>query len=375
LDLYNQSLIPLQNLRAVDSGRVAGPKGANLGELKHHFPEAVTDGLVIPFGLFRALLEQPIEPGGPSVFSWMQAQYKLIRSLAENPEKQDQAVRRFLMRMQDWIVNADPGDEFRERLRAAMAETFGADGTYGVFVRSDTNVEDLPGFTGAGLNLTVPNVVGFDNVLEAIKQVWASPFTERAYRWRQAYMQTPEHVYASVLLLKSVASDKSGVLVTADVDSGQAGWLTVAVNEGVGGAVSGQTSEELRINLETGDVRLMAHATEPKKRVLLSSGGITKIAASGTEAVLSQSDITLLMKFAGSIPQRFPKLQDVDGTPVPADVEFGFYQNKLVLFQIRPFLDSSRARQNLFLNQLDQKLIEKQDIAIDLDKIPEGEES
>jgi phosphoenolpyruvate synthase/pyruvate phosphate dikinase len=277
--------------------------------------------------------------------------------------------------MQGWIVNADPGDEFRERLRAAMAETFGADGTYGVFVRSDTNVEDLPGFTGAGLNLTVPNVVGFDNVLEAIKQVWASPFTERAYRWRQAYMQTPEHVYASVLLLKSVASDKSGVLVTADVDSGQAGWLTVAVNEGVGGAVSGQTSEELRINLETGGVRLMAHATEPKKRVLLSSGGIKKIAASGTEAVLSPNDIAVLIKVARSLPQRFPKLQDVDGTPAPADIEFGFYQNKLVLFQIRPFLDSSRARQNLFLNQLDQKLIEKQDITVDLDKIPEGEES
>ncbi|MGB5749278.1 MAG: PEP/pyruvate-binding domain-containing protein, partial [Desulfobacterales bacterium] len=251
---------------------------------------------------------------------------------------------------------------------------FGPDGTYGVFVRSDTNVEDLPGFTGAGLNLTVANVVGFDNVLEAISRVWASPFTERAYRWRQAYMATPEHVYASVLLLKSVPADKSGVMVTADIDTGQPGWLTIAVNEGVGGAVSGQTAEELRVNLKSGQVRLMAHAAEPSKRIILSEGGMAKIAASGTEAVLSPKDIDLLIDFAGSVPDRFPRFKDTAGQPVPADIEFGFYQNKLVLFQIRPFLESSRARQNLYLNGLDQNLLAKQNIRIDLDVIPAKED-
>jgi len=373
LDLYGDSFIPLQQLRASDSGRVAGPKAANLAELKHHFPEAVTDGLVIPFGLFRAILDQEIEPGGPSVFSWMREQYARIESFEENPQKQDQIARQFLQRMRDWIVNADPGDDFRDRLRTAMDEVFGPDGTYGVFVRSDTNVEDLPGFTGAGLNLTVANVVGYDNVLEAISRVWASPFTERAYRWRQAYMATPEHVYASVLLLKSVPADKSGVMVTADIETGQPGWLTIAVNEGVGGAVSGQTAEELRVNLENGRVRLMAHAAEPQKRIILSEGGMTKIEASGTQAVLNRKEIDLLIDFAGSVPDRFPRFKDTAGHPVPADIEFGFYQNKLVLFQIRPFLESSRARQSLYLNHLDQNLRDKQSLTVDLNGIPAEE--
>jgi phosphoenolpyruvate synthase/pyruvate phosphate dikinase len=373
LDLYNLSFIPLQQMRATDSGRIAGPKAANLGELKHHFPEAVTDGLVIPFGHFRTLLDQPLEPGGPSVFSWMQQQYALIQGLKDDPAQQEQAVGRFLQRMRDWIENVDPGEDFRRRLLEAMEATFGPDGSYGVFVRSDTNVEDLPGFTGAGLNLTLPNIVGADNVLEALNRVWASPFTERAYRWRQAYMQNPEHVYASVLLLKSVPSDKSGVMVTADVDTGQTGWLTIAVNEGVGGAVSGQTSEELRINLANGKVRLMAQATEPYKRVVLKEGGMTKVAASGTEAVLSAKDIQHLMEFAGSVAERFPMLQSADGSSVPADIEFGFFQDKLVLFQIRPFLESKRARQNLFLNRLDQRLKEKYAVVIDLDAIPAEE--
>jgi hypothetical protein len=374
LDLYNDRFIPLQQIRAADSGSVAGPKAANLGELKHHFPEAVTDGLVIPFGLFRALLDQALEPGGPSVFSWLREQYALIQELEKNPQKQEQVIRQFLQRMREWVVNADPGEDFRDRLKAAMDKTFGPDGTYGVFVRSDTNVEDLPGFTGAGLNLTLPNVVGFDNVLDAIRRVWASPFTERAYRWRQAYMATPEHVYASVLLLKSVPSDKSGVMVTADIETGQQGWLTIAVNEGVGGAVSGQTAEELRVNLKSGQVRLMAQAAEPYKQIILAEGGMTKIAASGTEALLNPKDIDLLIDFAGSVPDRFPRFKDTGGQPVPADIEFGFYQNKLVLFQIRPFLESSRARQSLYLNGLDQNLLEKQNIGIDLEGIPAEED-
>lgn len=370
LDLHNHSLIPLYDIRAGDSGRLAGPKAANLGELKHFFPRAVTEGLVIPFGVFRSFLDRPIEPGGLSVFEWMQMQYALIRDLETNPGQQEEATRRFLTRMRDWIVQADPGPEFRERLRGAMENVFGADGTYGVFVRSDTNVEDLPGFTGAGLNLTVANVVGFENVIKAIRQVWASPFTERAYQWRQAYMDHPENVYVSVLLLKSVPVEKSGVMVTADVTSGNPEWLTIAVNEGVGGAVSGQKAEELRVHMASGRVRLMAQATEPRKRILLKTGGVAQIAAAGGEAVLSDEDIELLISLARSVPQRFPKLLGADGQPVPADIEFGFYRNRLVLFQIRPFLDSVRARQNLFLNRLDQVLNEKRALAVNLETIP-----
>jgi len=230
LDIENREFIPLNKLRASDSGRIAGPKAANLGELKHHYPEAVTDGLVIPFGVFRALLDQPVEPGGPSVFHWMRDEYARLRSLEGKPHLQERETSDFLKRMRDWIINADPGAGFREGLREAMARTFGADGTYGVFVRSDTNVEDLPAFTGAGLNLTVPNVVGFQNVLDAVARVWASPFTDRAYGWRQSHMVHPEHVYVSVLLMKSVPSEKSGVMVTADLESGLPGWLSVAVN-------------------------------------------------------------------------------------------------------------------------------------------------
>ncbi len=370
LDLDTRTLRSLDTLRASDSGKICGPKAANLGELKHYFPEAVAAGLVIPFGLFRQLLEQPIEPGGVSAFGWMQDQYKIMRRLKNDPQRQDKITQNFLEQMRRWIMSLDPGEEFRTQLRAEMQSVFGPDGTYGVFVRSDTNVEDLPGFTGAGLNLTVPHVVGVENIMAAIQRVWASPFSERAFRWRQAYMNTPEHVYASVLLMKSVAVQKSGVLVTADVENGQPGWLTVAVNEGVGGAVSGQTAEELKINMQSGSVRILAHATDPYKRVLLDEGGVAKVAASGAPALLNQAEIKHLMDFARTVAERFPKLQDAQGRPVPADVEFGFDRSRLMLFQIRPFLESTRARQNLFLNNLDSRLLQNHPTRVSLDDVP-----
>ena len=370
LDLSNRRLIPLAEVRAADSGRICGPKAANLGELKHHFPEAVTEGVVIPFAVFKAVLDQPLEAGGPTVFQWMQEQYALIRSLAADPDRQRQAAGQFLERMRTRIAAADLGEGFIRELQAAMLGAFGPGGSYGVFVRSDTNVEDLPGFTGAGLNLTVMNVVGFERVLEAIRQVWASPFTDRAFQWRQALMEKPEHVYASILLLKSVPSEKSGVMVTADVESGQAGRLSVAVSEGVGGAVSGQTAEELRIDPAWGKTLLLAQATEPLKSVLQREGGMARVPSSGAEALLSDAEMAELVQLAAVLPQRFPLIQDAQGRPAPADIEFGFVQGRLVLFQVRPFLESARARQNLFLNRLDEAAKLPAPRTVDLNEIP-----
>ena len=138
----------------------------------------------------------------------------------------------------------------------------------------------------------------------------------------------------------------------------------------VGGAVSNQTAEEIRVQTGSGKVRFMAHATEPNKRILLRTGGVTEIPASGTEFVLTPDDIKILADFAVSVPKRFPKMLDTGGRAVPADIEFGFYRDKLVLFQIRPFLESRQAQKNNLLNDLDRDLSQKHQIRVNLDEIP-----
>ncbi|MBI5462671.1 MAG: phosphoenolpyruvate synthase [Gammaproteobacteria bacterium] len=353
LDVQQTALVPLRDIRAEDSGRTVGPKAANLGELAQHYPEAVNPGVVIPFGVFRALLDQPIAHNGPSTFEWLRAEYARLRVLTD-PAVREKETRLMLERLRHWIANTTPGDGFRARLRAAMQEAFGATENVGVFVRSDTNVEDLPGFSGAGLNLTLPNVVGFDAVVRAIQKVWASPFTERAFAWRQAHMEQPEHVYPAVLLLKTFASEKSGVLVTADIENGDRHWLSIAVSEGVGGAVEGQAAEELRVRRDTGETRLLAQASAPLRAEPLPTGGVSKRPASGRDTVLLPAEIERLRLLADDVEHRFPMPEIDAGLRAPADIEFGFRRGQLALFQIRPFVESTRARRSQYLIDMDR---------------------
>jgi len=371
LDLTVRDFLNLDGLRAADSGRTVGPKAAKLGELRHAFPGAVAPGLAIPFGIFKAeVLDRPYRDEPRSIYDWMLEQYHALAALPAGSAERNTRTESFRAELYDLILAAEPDAKFRERLRAAMVTTFGSADT-GVFVRSDTNVEDLPGFTGAGLNLTLPNVVGFDNLIAAISRVWASPFTARAFAWRQSHMESPEHVYTSILLLRSVASEKSGVLVTCDLDSGDPEVLSVAVNEGVGGAVDGQAAESLRIDTRDGTVRVLATATAPWRRRPAAGGGIEILPASGADSVLTPAEIERLIRFAKTeLPARFPPITDDAGNPAAADVEFGFLEGELRLFQIRPFLESRSARGNTRLVAMDRALQGSLGRTVDLDEVP-----
>jgi hypothetical protein len=370
LDLSVRDFIPLDDLSATDSGRIVGPKAAKLGELRRHFPEAVTRGVAIPFGLFRqTVLDRPYGNTGKTAYEWMAARFREIEAMPKSPE-QEAASEDLRVHLYDLIRNTDPGPGFRKGLRAAMDRVFGADFKGGVFVRSDTNVEDLPGFTGAGLNLTLPHVVGFDAVAEAVSEVWASPYTARAFAWRQGHMRDPENVYPAVLLLETVPSDKSGVLLTQGLETGDRAVLSVAVNEGMGGAVEGQAAESLRIDTRDGSVRVLATATAPWRSVPRPEGGVAKLRASGSETLLSPDEIRKLVQFSKDLPARFPAIVDDEGKPVAADVEFAFVGGELELLQIRPFLESRRARASTYLTRLDDGLRANAGRAVRLGEVP-----
>ncbi len=372
LSLQDVELKSLHNIRAIDSGRSVGPKAANLGELWHYYPQMVNPGLVIPFGVFRKYLDKPISDDGPSVFKWMQFEYARLHNIKDTDERNRQT-HAFLKQLRKWIINIDLGDEFRWLLRVSLAKTFGTEGDYGVFVRSDTNVEDLTGFSGAGLNLTVPNVVGFEAIVSAILRVWASPFSDRSFAWRQSHMSQPEHVYPAVLLMKSFYSEKSGVLVTADVDSGDRNWLSIAANEGVGGAVEGQAAEEIRVSRFDGSVKLLAQASAAQKVVLGIDGGVMKLSASGHEQLLTVNEIEKLRRLADDVERRFPLPHNSEKLPVAADIEFGFSRGELALFQIRPFVESQRAWRSQTLLTMDHQLPDNSQTKVDLNQAPLGE--
>ncbi len=223
--------------------------------------------------------------------------------------------------------------------------------TAGVFVRSDTNVEDLDNFNGAGLNLTLFNLKSLDDVYAGIKEVWASPFTYRSFSWRQTLIDAPEWVMPSIVILESIPSEKSGVLVTADIDHGNPNKMLVATSEGVGGAVDGTPAETLLWSAD--GVELLTLFKSPQRRLLVPGGGSKIVPSTGKEHVLEKQEIEQLIGAAKTINAKLEPARDSSGKPRPWDIEFGFAEGKLWLFQVRPFVGNDDLKNVPALASLD----------------------
>jgi hypothetical protein len=358
LRLDRTAPIPLQELRLEHSGVVVGPKAANLGQLAHYFPTRVSKGLALPFGMFYEHVNRRVESERTALDELGQAYVEAARMRARGADEADidRYVFDALARMRRAIMELEWLPHTREAVAAAIRETFGDDLSGGLFVRSDTNVEDLPRFSGAGLNLTVPHQRTLDGVLSSIKRVWTSPFSERAYLWRKQILDEQAQIYPSVLLLESVHSEKSGVLISSGLQFGRPTDLTIATAEGVGGAVEGEEAETIVVGND-GMIRLLSQAKAPQRRVLVEQG------VGGTEMVAAQLPDTLLRpdeirQLQAMVAQWKRQVRNANPAPI-WDMEFGVVDGKVWLFQIRPFVRfrSSDLLQRLEL--LDRETIQR----------------
>jgi phosphoenolpyruvate synthase/pyruvate phosphate dikinase len=240
---------------------------------------------------------------------------------------------------------------FREDFRQKWMEAFGKPlGEVPVFLRSDTNMEDLKEFTGAGLNLTVFNVVDPEKIFQGIRDVWSSPYTERSYKWRQKYLLNPENVFPSILVIPSVDVDYSGVMITKGITTGEGGDMTIAFSRGAGGAVDGQAAETY---LSTADqtLVLLSPAREPLYNRLPETGGTERQTATFDQPVLNDQNMYDLRVIAQEIRQTLPSAPGIE-TDGPFDIELGFQNNKLWLFQVRPFVENKKAVSSAYLQSI-----------------------
>ncbi|MBK8699217.1 MAG: hypothetical protein IPN29_06590 [Saprospiraceae bacterium] len=241
--------------------------------------------------------------------------------------------------------------EFRQELEQQFLTIFDKPmGSIPVFIRSDTNMEDLKDFSGAGLNLTVFNVLNAEKIWEGIRNVWASPYAERSYKWRQRYLYNPENVYPSILIIPSVNADKSGVIVTKGIISGNEADITAAFNRGVGGAVDGQAAESWLLS-ENGDNRLTMPARELSYLSIPATGGSLRLQTSLENPILEEEDMAAIRQLTARILKELPETPGIN-TPGPFDMELGFKDHKMWLFQVRPFVENKQATASEYLEKI-----------------------
>jgi len=370
LQLERTDFVSLRELRATDSGKICGPKAANLGELKSLFPERVVEGFIVPFGVFRQHMEQTMPGLTQSYWQFLQSTFSKAAEMTDAAESETFILAR-LDKLSNAITEMPFLPEFEQTLETAFRKSLGAElGRKAVFIRSDTNMEDLSEFTGAGLNLTVFNVASRQAILAGIRRVWASPYSERSYRWRQQYLLNPENVYPSILILPTVPVSKSGVLITTGISSGVASDLTIAFSRGPGGAVDGQAAETYLLKKE-GANALLSPSRDRRYNVLPAEGGAIKGLANFNTRILRPAELQEIRALADELKEKLPNASGMHSSG-PYDVEFGYLDSRIVLFQVRPFVENKLAQSSGYLNTLDSGI--KFDKKVRLDVVIAGKD-
>jgi len=319
-DLSARRLAPLSEQRA-GSSIAYGAKSANLGELIHSRLPGITvpPGFTVPFFYYDQFLKEN----------------KLDKAIGEMLDDQkfvhDPSYRRSYLtklreRFQQGTVNAALRTELLRRLHAEFPAK-------GVFARSSTNSEDLPNFNGAGLYTSVPNARTDEQLIEAVKTVWASVWNFEAYEARERAGIPHTEIFMAVLIQEGINSESSGVMITADpYNRENKNAIYISAKRGLGiRVVEGQKIAEQVVYLPRAlAVQVLTRSEEDSLLTFDERGGVKEIPIGGERMVLTDDVIRRLA--AASI-----KIKRVFGGK-DQDIEWAYMKGQIYIVQSRPFI-------------------------------------
>jgi pyruvate,water dikinase len=225
--MQDKNIIWFENLRMSNVHEVGG-KNASLGEMisqLHNQGIRVPGGFATTAHAYKNFLHQD---------NLKQKIDDLLKNLdVENVI----ALAKSGRQIQSWIMDtAFPADLEKdiELAYSEMMSRYGQD--ISVAVRSSATAEDLPDASFAGQQDSFLNMCGIDNVKNAIKQVFASLYNDRAIAYRVHKGFDHSLVYLSAGIQQMVRSDigSSGVLFTIDTESGFDQVILITSSYGLG---------------------------------------------------------------------------------------------------------------------------------------------
>lgn len=228
-------VIDFKHLGIGDVGQVGG-KNASLGEMISNLADAgvsVPGGFATTADAYREFLQ------------YEGLKERIDATLAALDVDDVEALARAGKQIRAEVMAAPFPEKLEAAVRAAYAELSEANPNISVAVRSSATAEDLPDASFAGQQETFLNISGIDSVLQAIKEVFASLFNDRAIAYRVHKGFDHSLVALSAGVQRMVRSDigASGVMFTIDTESGfdQVVFITAAYGLGetvVQGAVN-----------------------------------------------------------------------------------------------------------------------------------------
>ena len=221
-------VVPFENLRMADVEAVGG-KNASLGEMISQLPTGVRvpTGFATTAHAFRAFLAR----GGLN---------EKINARLHDLDTEDVRALAVAGAAIRAMVEAQPFPaDFEQAIRGAFATLCADAPTASFAVRSSATAEDLPDASFAGQQETFLNVVGIEDVLHKIREVFASLYNDRAISYRVHKGFAHEHVARSAGIQRMVRSDvgAAGVMFTIDTESGFDQVVFITSSYGLGETV------------------------------------------------------------------------------------------------------------------------------------------
>jgi pyruvate, water dikinase len=220
-------IIGFESLRMADVGRVGG-KNASLGEM---IGELAAAGVRVPGGF--ATTAQAYRD-----FLAQNGLAKRIHDALDSLNVGDvTALAGAGAQIREWILAQALPKKLESDLAVAYQQLQqGANSDLSVAVRSSATAEDLPDASFAGQQETFLNIHGFENLLVAVRQVFASLYNDRAiaYRVHKGFVHADVALSAGVQRMVRSDLGASGVLFTLDTESGfdQVVFITAAYGLG-----------------------------------------------------------------------------------------------------------------------------------------------
>ncbi|UGB36797.1 phosphoenolpyruvate synthase [Frateuria soli] len=337
----NDLVLWLDNLRMTDLGKVGG-KNASLGEMIGNLAKL---GVSVPggFATTAEAFQQYLDKSGVA---------KRIRARLDGLDVEDvEALTAAGKEIRSWVTETPLPQDLDQAIRDAYAKLCkdaGA-GNIAVAVRSSATAEDLPDASFAGQQETFLNVVGIDDVLHKVKEVFASLYNDRAiaYRVHQGFKHEDVFLSAGVQLMVRSDIGASGVLFTLDTESGFRDVVFVTGSYGLGemvvqGAVNPDEFYVFKPTLKAGKPALLRRSLGAKQQRMVYSdqpGERVRIEETPTDLrnrfCISDEDVQELAKQALVIEQHYGR---------PMDIEWAKDGNtgKLYIVQARPETVKSR---------------------------------
>ncbi|MDR1854324.1 MAG: phosphoenolpyruvate synthase [Azoarcus sp.] len=221
-------VIPFTELRMTDVDKVGG-KNASLGEMISQLPASVRvpGGFATTADAYRDFLAHE----GLS--------QRINQALDALDVDNVDALARTGAQIRQWIIDTPFPPQLQADIKAAYdAITAGSDaGSFAV--RSSATAEDLPDASFAGQQETFLNIHGYDNILHAMKEVFASLYNDRAiaYRVHKGFAHSEVALSAGVQRMVRSDTGASGVMFSLDTESGFKDVVFVTASYGLGETV------------------------------------------------------------------------------------------------------------------------------------------